>query len=76
MGVKIDVQSTETLCFQLIADFLIFPLKEAQRELQAAVPVYFLRFYKREEIEGCTAENPFVAVEADLTYRLFTCERE
>lgn len=50
--------------------------KKAKRELQAAVPVYFLRFYKREEIEGCTAENPFVAVEADLTYRLFTCERE
>lgn len=50
--------------------------KEAQRKLQAAVPVYFLRFYKRAEIEGCTAENPFVAVEADLTYRLFTHERE
>lgn len=50
--------------------------KKAKRELQAAVPVYFLRFYKRAEIEGCTAENPFVAVEADLTYRLFTCERE
>lgn len=50
--------------------------KEAQRELQSAVPVYFLRFYKRAEIEGCTAENPFVAVEADLTYRLFTFERE
>lgn len=33
--------------------------KEAQRELQAAVPVYFLRFYKREEIEGCTARKSF-----------------
>lgn len=27
MVVKIDAHSTETLCFQLIADFLIFPLK-------------------------------------------------
>lgn len=50
--------------------------KKAKRELQADVPVYFLRFYKRAEIEGCTTENPFVAVEADLTYRLFTHERK
>lgn len=50
--------------------------KEAKRELQEAVPVYFLSFYKRTEIENCTAENPFAAVEADLTYRLFTHERK